>query len=266
MKTYAFLIMGLFGIYASCNLYSQTTNQKKDPTTVEYIERYKHIAKAHEEIHKIPACITLAQGILESGSGTSRLAKEANNHFGIKCHSNWQGNTFHKDDDKKNECFRAYDTPEESFEDHALFLKKKRYADLFDLDIKDYEGWAKGLKQAGYATNPKYPQLLIDLIEKYSLQDLDNMENEKNEPAIAQNEAINQANSFAVSTSSNQVSEKQNKVLEEQNEVSVYQYERKRHSLSSYWSKKTALRKANKDSKSLIQPSNKRRTLFGKRK
>ena len=203
---------------------------------------------------------------MESGSGTSRLAKEANNHFGIKCHSNWQGNTFHKDDDKKNECFRAYDTPEESFEDHALFLKKKRYADLFDLDIKDYEGWAKGLKQAGYATNPKYPQLLIDLIEKYSLHDLDNMENEKNEPAIAQNEAINQTNSFAVSTSSNQVSEKQNKVLEEQNEVPDYQYEKKRHSLSSYWAKKAALRKADKDSKSRIQPSNKRRTLFGKRK
>ena len=122
------------------------------------------------------------------------------------------------------------------------------------------------MKQAGYATNPKYPQLLIDLIEKYSLHDLDNMENEKAEPAIAQNEAINQANSFAVSTSSNQVSEKQNKVLEEQNEVPDYQYEKKRNSLSSYWAKKAALRKADKDSKSRIQPSNKRRTLFGKRK
>ncbi|MEE1189325.1 MAG: hypothetical protein UHN41_00990, partial [Bacteroidales bacterium] len=102
--------------------------------------------------------------------------------------------------------------------------------------------------------------------EKYSLQDLDNMEIEKTEPAIAQNEAINQTNSFAVSAPSNQVSENQNEVSEEQNEVSVYQYERKRHSLSSYWAKKAALRKADKDSKSRIQPSNKRRTLFGKGK
>lgn len=266
MKFIYYTFISLFAVCISLNSQAQNSNQYKDPTTLEYIERYKHIALEHETTHNIPACITLAQGILESGSGTSRLAKEANNHFGIKCHSNWQGNTFYKDDDKKNECFRAYDSPEESFEDHALFLKKKRYADLFDLDIRDYEGWAKGLKQAGYATNPKYPQLLIDLIEKYSLQDLDNMENEKTEPAIAQNEAINQTNSFAVSAPSNQVSENQNEVSEEQNEVSVYQYERKRHSLSSYWAKKAALRKADKDSKSRIQPSNKRRTLFGKRK
>lgn len=145
--------------------------QKQTPE--EYIEKWKDIAvlKMHE--HKIPASITLAQGILESASGNSRLAVKGNNHFGIKCHSSWTGGKIYHDDDKKGECFRKYKNAEESFDDHSEFLKKKRYSALFDLKITDYEGWAKGLKKAGYATNPKYPQLLIDLVKRYDLDQYD---------------------------------------------------------------------------------------------
>jgi flagellum-specific peptidoglycan hydrolase FlgJ len=125
------------------------------------------------EKHGVPASITMAQGILESGSGTSDLATEANNHFGIKCHKDWTGKKFYKDDDQKDECFRVYEHPEASFEDHSLFLKRDRYASLFELKPTDYKGWAQGLKQCGYATNPKYPQLLIELIERHNLHELD---------------------------------------------------------------------------------------------
>ena len=124
--------------------------------------------------HKIPASITLAQGLLESGAGNSALAREAKNHFGIKCHKGWEGDTYIMDDDEKDECFRKYDNAEESFRDHSDFLcGRSRYAALFDLDITDYEGWAKGLKAAGYATNPKYAQLLIDRIKLYDLSKYD---------------------------------------------------------------------------------------------
>ncbi len=139
----------------------------------QYIEMWKDEAIRQQAIHKIPASITLAQGILESGNGNSDLAKYANNHFGIKCH-NWDGETLYKDDDKKDECFRKYLTPHESFEDHSLFLTKRgRYSFLFDYKTTDYKAWAKGLKKAGYATNPKYPSLLIDLIERYDLDQYD---------------------------------------------------------------------------------------------
>lgn len=122
----------------------------------------------------IPASITLAQGILESGSGNSSLARKANNHFGIKCHKDWKGKTYIMDDDKKNECFRKYKSADDSFRDHSLFLTtRNRYADLFKLKILDYKGWAKGLKKAGYATNPKYPQLLIKIIEENQLYKFD---------------------------------------------------------------------------------------------
>lgn len=117
-------------------------------------------------LYNIPASITLAQGILESGSGRSDLAVRANNHFGIKCSDGYKGKTYHKDDDKKHDCFRVYSTPDESFRDHSLFLLRPHYADLFKLRITDYKGWAKGLKKAGYATNPKYPELLIEVIEQ----------------------------------------------------------------------------------------------------
>lgn len=142
-------------------------------TTQEYIEKWKNEAIYQMQVHKIPASITLAQGILESGSGNSMLAVKGNNHFGIKCHNTWEGKKIYKDDDKKNECFRKYESAAESFNDHADFLQKKRYDALFQLEITDYRGWAKGLKKAGYATNPKYPTLLIDLIERYELHKYD---------------------------------------------------------------------------------------------
>jgi len=145
----------------------------QNQTPLEYIEKWKEVAIEKMKIHKIPASITLAQGILESGSGNSKLARLANNHFGIKCHSSWTGETFYQDDDEKDECFRKYKSASESYEDHANFLKKSRYQPLFLLDITDYSGWAHGLKKAGYATNPKYPKLLISIIERYNLSELD---------------------------------------------------------------------------------------------
>lgn len=123
--------------------------------------------------YKIPASITLAQGILESSDGNSELASKSKNHFGIKCHSDWQGEKVYHDDDKANECFRKYDNVRDSYDDHSKFLQKKRYADLFSLSIKDYKGWAKGLKKAGYATNPKYAKLLIEIIEENNLYRFD---------------------------------------------------------------------------------------------
>jgi LysM repeat protein len=146
-------------------------------TTVQYINKWKNEAMLQMKAHKIPASITLAQGILESGNGNSMLAVKANNHFGIKCHSSWTGKKVYKDDDKRDECFRKYNSASESFNDHADFLKKRRYAGLFELKITDYKGWAKGLKKAGYATNPKYPKLLIGLIERYNLTKYDNLDN-----------------------------------------------------------------------------------------
>ena len=154
-------------------------------TAEEYIETYKNIAIREMREYKIPASITLAQGLLESACGNSELAREAKNHFGIKCHNDWTGKTFTMDDDEKNECFRKYENAEQSFVDHSLFLTgRNRYAALFDLEITDYEGWAKGLKAAGYATNPKYAQLLIARINQYDLTRFDRealglIENEK---------------------------------------------------------------------------------------
>ncbi|MCX6252661.1 MAG: glucosaminidase domain-containing protein [Bacteroidetes bacterium] len=149
-------------------LFSQ--NQAFDESVRKYIEKYKDIAIQEMMIYRIPASITLAQGILESNAGISPLATEANNHFGIKCHKEWQGITFIKDDETRNECFRKYDHAEESFRDHSFFLTQRdRYKPLFDLDICDYKGWANGLKRSGYATNPTYSDQLIKTIEKYSL-------------------------------------------------------------------------------------------------
>lgn len=143
-------------------------------TPEDYIQTYKDIAMREMKSHKIPASITLAQGLLESGAGNSALSREAKNHFGIKCHKGWKGETYTMDDDEKDECFRKYDDVEDSFRDHSEFLTThSRYAALFDLEITDYQGWAKGLKAAGYATNPKYAQLLIDLIERYDLSKYD---------------------------------------------------------------------------------------------
>ena len=147
-------------------------------TSLSYIERFKAIAIQEMNQNGIPASITLAQGLFESGSGNSELAKVANNHFGIKCTRDWTGKSYYKDDDSANECFRVYDNPDDSYRDHSAFLKRKNYAKLFELDKNDYEGWAKGLKQAGYATNPKYPDMLINIIVRYHLDQYDRPEGE----------------------------------------------------------------------------------------
>ncbi len=145
-------------------------------TTEEYIETYKDIAIRKQKEFKIPASITLAQGILESGSGNSALARKAKNHFGIKCHKGWKGKTYTMDDDAKDECFRKYKKVEDSYRDHSKFLTQRgRYSFLFEYKITDYKKWAYGLKKAGYATNPKYPQLLISIIERYDLAKYDKM-------------------------------------------------------------------------------------------
>ena len=141
--------------------------------TTQYISVYKGIAMEEMRAYKIPASITLAQGILESGSGKGTLAVKANNHFGIKCHD-WKGKKIYHDDDRRQECFRKYKSSETSFRDHSEFLaKRKRYASLFKLRKNDYKAWAKGLRQAGYATDKKYPQKLISLIERYELYQYD---------------------------------------------------------------------------------------------
>ena len=143
--------------------------------TEDYVKYYSNIAMDEMIQFGIPASITLAQGILESGAGKGRLAVQANNHFGIKCH-NWNGKKIYHDDDEAQECFRKYDNPEYSYRDHSLFLKNRgRYSSLFDLKRDDYKQWAKGLKKAGYATDPKYPEKLIDLIERYELYEYDNI-------------------------------------------------------------------------------------------
>ncbi|MCD0487238.1 glucosaminidase domain-containing protein [Pedobacter sp. MC2016-14] len=151
----------------------------KSYTTLTYIDQFKGVAIEEMNAFGIPASITLAQGILESGSGNSSLAKYANNHFGIKCTSDWKGKGYYKDDDQQNDCFRVYKDARESYKDHSNFLKRKRYSALFELDKNDYKNWALGLKQAGYATNPKYPDLLINVIEKYQLYQYDQSETER---------------------------------------------------------------------------------------
>lgn len=170
---------------------SNTKKEKKDDKRVEvlestsrtvvyaelvqqYIDTYKETAKDNMRRHGIPASITLAQGILESGAGQGTLCKEANNHFGIKCHNDWTGEKVYHDDDSAQECFRKYAKAADSFDDHSLFLTTRgRYAALFKLDKDDYEGWAKGLRAAGYATDPKYPEKLTGLIERYDLAKFD---------------------------------------------------------------------------------------------
>ena len=145
----------------------------------DYIAHYKDIAIAEMDRYGIPASIKLAQALLESGNGNSYLAREANNHFGIKCGGVWKGKSVTRPDDNINDCFRVYDNPEQSFRDHSEFLLRPRYSGLFKLDRNDYKGWAKGLKSAGYATNPRYPDLLIEMIERYHLDQYDRRETQK---------------------------------------------------------------------------------------
>ena len=135
-----------------------------------YIEKFGPIARDEMKAFGVPASITLAQGILESGMGYGRLALKGNNHFGIKCHSDWKGKRIYHDDDLKGECFRVYNDPGTSYRDHSLFLTgRSRYSFLFDIKTSNYEAWARGLKKAGYATDPKYPDKLISLIERFNL-------------------------------------------------------------------------------------------------
>ncbi len=152
-----------------------TSNVKVTTEVVlNYIDDFKDIAKDNMRQHGIPASITLAQGILESGVGQGSLSKRANNHFGIKCHKEWNGPSVRHDDDSTQECFRKYDDPADSYRDHSLFLTtRSRYASLFELPKDDYKAWAKGLRAAGYATDTKYPDKLISLIERYQLNQYD---------------------------------------------------------------------------------------------
>ncbi len=153
-------------------IYGQPTFTPED-----YIASFKDDAIKEMYLHKVPACITLAQGMLESGCGNSPLCRNANNHFGIKCHKEWGGDSYIMNDDEENECFRKYEKALDSYSDHSLFLfSRSRYASLFELSINDYKGWCYGLKQAGYATDPKYPERLIELIERYNLQELNSIE------------------------------------------------------------------------------------------
>ena len=148
--------------------------QRRNQAYEDYIKKYRKIAVEEMERYHIPASITLAQGLLESGAGRSTLARKSNNHFGIKCGSRWEGRTVRHDDDARNECFRAYKHPRDSYEDHSKFLRTgARYAFLFRLKITDYKGWARGLKKAGYATDPRYADRLIDIIELYDLDKYD---------------------------------------------------------------------------------------------
>lgn len=152
------------------NLSAQSARQKR----LDYIDKYKGYAINDMKEYKIPASITLAQGILESAAGQSKLASKGNNHFGIKCGRNWKGKRSYHDDDAKGECFRNYSSAKHSYDDHSKFLANgQRYAFLFDLDINDYKGWARGLKKAGYATDPSYANRLISIIEEYELYKYD---------------------------------------------------------------------------------------------
>ena len=169
-KTFYIVISVLVGINT---LLAQPAERRI--TREEYIETYKEDAIREMMKSGVPASITIAQGILESGDGNSPLAVYAKNHFGVKCHSGWQGESMRLDDDEKNECFRKYETVYESFRDHSNFLvTRSRYDFLFELKITDYKSWARGLKKAGYATNAKYADLLIMIIESNNLNQYDN--------------------------------------------------------------------------------------------
>lgn len=167
-KTFSFILLLVW------NLNSVAGQLEGKITKQEYINKYYHIAVAEMQRVGIPASITLSQGILESGYGNSELARKANNHFGIKCHKEWRGKSMRMDDDARNECFRKYNSAEESFADHSTFLTTRgRYAFLFRIDPQDYKAWARGLKKAGYATNPQYASRLITLIEEFDLTKFD---------------------------------------------------------------------------------------------
>ncbi|MDD4403638.1 MAG: glucosaminidase domain-containing protein [Parabacteroides sp.] len=162
--------------------------QRKLSSYEAYISKYSDLAIEHQKKYKIPASITLSQGLLESGAGQSSLARQSNNHFGIKCHSDWRGGRVYHDDDLRGECFRKYDQVEDSYTDHSKFIAfRPRYSVLFDLDLKDYKGWAKGLQQCGYATDRAYANKLIKVIEDYELYRFDSHKGTRKQETPQQN-------------------------------------------------------------------------------
>ncbi|SUP54932.1 Exo-glucosaminidase lytG precursor [Weeksella virosa] len=162
-----------FGLVATSATYAQNTRD------IDYIRKHALLAVKEQALYNIPASITLSQGLIETGGGQSRLANQAYNHFGIKCKAEWTGDKIYHDDDAKGECFRAYATVEDSYRDHSKFLAERPYyKNLFTLSVTDYKGWAYGLKKAGYATNPRYPNMLISKIEQYNLQQFDMIKEE----------------------------------------------------------------------------------------
>lgn len=175
MRSFLFFVL----VFIQTDLFAQSSEHKNPVeklTRTEYIETYAPFAVKEMLQSGVPASITLSQGILESSDGNSTLARKANNHFGIKCHGVWEGKKYHMDDDSEGECFRVYASVFDSYRDHSEFLRtRERYASLFKLERTDYKGWAQGLKDAGYATNPKYPALLIKIIEENELHRYDLM-------------------------------------------------------------------------------------------
>ena len=183
-KPLSLIILLVQAIFISATTQSQPSEPRMSKT--DYVGQYADQAIREMHASGVPASITLAQGMLESDFGNSPLAKYANNHFGIKCHKGWEGPTFIQDDDEKNECFRKYYEAYESYKDHSEFLRTRdRYATLFDLKTTDYKGWAKGLKKAGYATNPKYADLLIRIIEDNELYKYDKVVKLKESEVVA---------------------------------------------------------------------------------
>ncbi|MGN0236389.1 MAG: glucosaminidase domain-containing protein [Paludibacteraceae bacterium] len=173
---------------------------------LQYIAQWRDVAVDNQKHYGIPASIIMAQALLESAAGTSELATRANNHFGIKCTSDWTGKTYHKDDDRKDDCFRVYKNASQSFDDHAVFLQRSRYQSLFEIAVEDYEGWAYGLKRCGYATDPNYPQKLIKLIQDYRLDCLTNKNwetvcNTRNNPSTDRPVVVKKNDPIAIITS-----------------------------------------------------------------
>ncbi len=160
----------LLFLFSVCAVLS--VHARQNQSYLLYIAEWQEVALANQRDYGVPASIILAQGLLESGAGTSELAREANNHFGIKCTSDWMGGSYYHDDDSKGECFRVYQDAGESYKDHSLFLQRPRYQTCFEIAVEDYAGWAYRLKQCGYATDPLYPDKLIRIIEEYRLDTL----------------------------------------------------------------------------------------------
>lgn len=180
------MLRGIFSILLLLSFKAYCLPFYNSFTSLDYIAQYRELALKEMKCYNIPASIILAQAMVESGNGSSNLATNANNHFGIKCHKEWHGPTFIMDDDEKDECFRKYESVVESYSDHSLFLCSRRwYAFLFQLPKTDYVAWARGLKRAGYATHPAYAEMLIEIIEKNRLYELDTMTIESITPLLA---------------------------------------------------------------------------------